>query len=407
MRHGCHYYFGITVHVPLYPIPESPLEKKVCTSNSEPAIASVSQPGADDASPVIKDADAAIRKRPAAEVNSVAPFDAAASLTRAQELEAATAGRPAIVSASQPAAGDASRASAVRDGDKVGVRAVPNILHSQPALASLSQPVASDAALDKNVDVKASVSADGASARAKHGRRLSFQVINAPEPELSELLDDNGPDTSHSQSPIASRSQPGASVASPASVVRVDDKVDVKAVPEASHSQPAIASASQPGACDASPALSVRGKAATKKLIELLEDNFPRPPFAGVADRLSATRDRTARLLADAAQCETMKKVFTVALITARTRGLFADFSEIIGRGQAGMQYIVELDGSEWYVKTAGDVLQCRWLALHYGEQEHAFTYNKARAAFSACICLLYTSPSPRDLRRSRMPSSA
>ena len=24
-----------------------------------------------------------------------------------------------------------------------------------------------------------------------------------------------------------------------------------------------------------------------------------------------------------------------------------------------------------------------------------------------ACICLLYTSPSPRDMRRSRMPSSA
>jgi len=31
----------------------------------------------------------------------------------------------------------------------------------------------------------------------------------------------------------------------------------------------------------------------------------------------------------------------------------------------AGMEYAVELDGSEYYVKTAGDVLQCRWLDLH------------------------------------------
>ena len=105
-------------------------------------------------------------------------------------------------------------------------------------------------------------------------------------------------------------------------------------------------------------------------------------------DRLSATRDRPARLLADAAEFETMKKVFTAALITARTRRLLDDFSEIIGLGQAGMEHLVELDGTKYYVKTAGDVLQCRWLALHCGEQEHQFTYNKAQAAFSAWIDL-------------------
>ena len=32
---------------------------------------------------------------------------------------------------------------------------------------------------------------------------------------------------------------------------------------------------------------------------------------------------------------------------------------------------------------------------------------NKIRIGSAGIICLLYTSPSPRDLRRSRMPSSA
>ena len=127
---------------------------------------------------------------------------------------------------------------------------------------------------------------------------------------------------------------------------------------------------------------------AGRQLLELLDDTFPRAPFCGVADRLSATRDRPARLLADAAEFETMKKVFTAALIIARTRGLLAVFSEIIGRGQAGMEYAVELDGTKYYVKTAGDVVQCRWLALHCAAAEHLFTYNKAQAAFSAWIDL-------------------
>ena len=32
---------------------------------------------------------------------------------------------------------------------------------------------------------------------------------------------------------------------------------------------------------------------------------------------------------------------------------------------------------------------------------------NPNMASSQKCICLLYTSPSPRDMRRSRMPSSA
>ena len=33
--------------------------------------------------------------------------------------------------------------------------------------------------------------------------------------------------------------------------------------------------------------------------------------------------------------------------------------------------------------------------------------YDIGRAVVYLCSCLLYTSPSPRDMRRSRMPSSA
>ena len=86
MRNDSHDFFGITVSVPLYQIPESPLEKKVRTLHSQPAIASVSQPDAGDASPVIKDAAAAIRKRPAAQASSPAAFDVVASVRFAQEL---------------------------------------------------------------------------------------------------------------------------------------------------------------------------------------------------------------------------------------------------------------------------------------------------------------------------------
>ena len=83
-----------------------------------------------------------------------------------------------------------------------------------------------------------------------------------------------------------------------------------------------------------------------------------------------------------------MKNVFIVALITARNRGLFDEFSKIIERGQVGMKYHVDLDGSNWYLQTAGHVLQCRWLATHCAQQEHRFTYNKAQAAFSKWIDL-------------------
>ena len=53
----------------------------------------------------------------------------------------------------------------------------------------------------------------------------------------------------------------------------------------------------------------------------------------------------------------------------------------------------------------AGDAFPCGWRALdgEYGESPGAFVSSAVRV----CDCLLYTSPSPRDRQKSRMPSSA
>jgi hypothetical protein len=52
------------------------------------------------------------------------------------------------------------------------------------------------------------------------------------------------------------------------------------------------------------------------------------------------------------------------------------------------MEYIVSLDEEAYYIKTAGDVLQTKWLALHRADPAHSFPYNTAQAAFSAWIDL-------------------
>ena len=66
--------------------------------------------------------------------------------------------------------------------------------------------------------------------------------------------------------------------------------------------------------------------------------------------------------------------------------------------------------------KVPNDVLKQKYGNAVHGEvlneliQESypiALTENKLRPASSPKICLLYTSPSPRDLSTSRMPSSA
>ena len=80
-----------------------------------------------------------------------------------------------------------------------------------------------------------------------------------------------------------------------------------------------------------------------------------------------------------------------------------------------------------WVERTFGDALE--WAAREYGDRE-AVVYGADRISFAqlaervrafargliaqgiapgehVALCLLYTSPSPRDKRQSRMPSSA
>ena len=54
----------------------------------------------------------------------------------------------------------------------------------------------------------------------------------------------------------------------------------------------------------------------------------------------------------------------------------------------------MELKGTEFQIKVWNEISK-----IPYGETR---TYKDL-----AIACLLYTSPSPRDMRRSRMPSSA
>ena len=47
-------------------------------------------------------------------------------------------------------------------------------------------------------------------------------------------------------------------------------------------------------------------------------------------------------------------------------------------------------------------------LLSDYGEKKnYEFAITEYDSGEQLCDCLLYTSPSPRDMRRSRMPSSA
>ena len=48
------------------------------------------------------------------------------------------------------------------------------------------------------------------------------------------------------------------------------------------------------------------------------------------------------------------------------------------------------------------------WVHIIHGMSEHAARYDELASELNKeDICLLYTSPSPRDKRQSRMPSSA
>ena len=60
-------------------------------------------------------------------------------------------------------------------------------------------------------------------------------------------------------------------------------------------------------------------------------------------------------------------------------------------------------DGMEWWIGQVTDPKKGKWEdALEKKQADDGEEIYSHR-----CRCLLYTSPSPRDMRRSRMPSSA
>ena len=63
-------------------------------------------------------------------------------------------------------------------------------------------------------------------------------------------------------------------------------------------------------------------------------------------------------------------------------------------------QTFAELVGQEHVVQTLHN-------AITHDRLSHAFLFTGARGVGKTTICLLYTSPSPRDRTRYRMPSSA
>ena len=63
----------------------------------------------------------------------------------------------------------------------------------------------------------------------------------------------------------------------------------------------------------------------------------------------------------------------------------------------------LQIDNAELVIEALIDDRPIVYLSLH---KEH-FPLNASFSYHVAKTCLLYTSPSPRDMRRSRMPSSA
>ena len=70
-----------------------------------------------------------------------------------------------------------------------------------------------------------------------------------------------------------------------------------------------------------------------------------------------------------------------------------------------------EIAGGELAISVAGFQLSGTLVVHHMGIAEHLAVGGTDGCSQGGgvvrCVCLLYTSPSPRDMRRSRMPSSA
>ena len=70
-------------------------------------------------------------------------------------------------------------------------------------------------------------------------------------------------------------------------------------------------------------------------------------------------------------------------------------------------RYGGETSAKQVFNRLVGTWTYWAWKAGYFSSEEDARTYYDEMSYMLACHCLLYTSPSPRDLSTSRMPSSA
>ena len=84
-----------------------------------------------------------------------------------------------------------------------------------------------------------------------------------------------------------------------------------------------------------------------------------------------------------------------------------ADFKEYCLRKLG--KPVIEINVADEQVEDRIDEAVQKWQEYHFDGSERTYVRHQITQddIDNTCICLLYTSPSPRDKRQSRMPSSA
>ena len=121
------------------------------------------------------------------------------------------------------------------------------------------------------------------------------------------------------------------------------------------------------------------------------------------------------KILVDSEPVATLnQKGFTQTYIKPGTREIWAKWGSTTGqqdskislKAETGKIYYIELTGISQLANTRAVGLDIVWDVIT-GSGLGLVNPTDAEKRLQACCCLLYTSPSPRDQRGSRMPSSA